>query len=649
MKLLAKALNLNNFKGVKQFNLMFNDTETKVYGANGTGKSTLSDAFFFVFTGTDSQGKQAKEWVQTLDENNEKVHKLDHEAEVVIELDGDKVTLGRKVAEKWVKPRGAKEAVLDESLDYTYYIDGVATPKTKFEKFIIDTVFGRKFTVKEFMLLSNPLAFCSLDWKLQREILYKVCGSATDEEIIATDERFNFLLDALKHKDVESLKSASRKSISTTKKEIEALEAVIKDRKNSLIQEYTRQDVEMEKAAKEEHIKSLQNQLNADSEKYQELREKQKAILEIESARDKAKKEHEASSYKELNDAKFKVAKLETDIFNTTLKKQQAEKTLEANEKALKYIDEITTPEFRKRWTEVADSHMPGGSEICPYCGQELPAEKLEQVTASFEASKQATLNELMAESKVIKGNRSTKEAIIAENKKMIEEFSKEIELLTNQKAELTQIINSDHEIKPFDDSEYTKQIAVLQKEIEAFKATDNSEIKEQIELANKDLQIIAIKLSKCDSYDQAVKDIEFKENELKEKQLALADIEVQLMNVEDFVTTKVKMLEEKVNSKFENVKFKLFKQNQNGSTEETCIALGKAKNGALVDIKDSLANKALIYQAGIEIVNVLQKHFDFYCPVIIDNKESVTKVPEVEGQMLQLIVSESDEELRVE
>ena len=254
-----------------------------------------------------------------------------------------------------------------------------------------------------------------------------------------------------------------------------------------------------------------------------------------------------------------------------------------------------------------------------------------------------------MAELEVIKGDRSTKETIIEKNKEMISEFDKEIEEMNAKKLELNEIINSDYEVKPFDDSEYIKQIAVLQKEIDAFKATDNSEIKEQIELANKDLQIIAIKLSKCDSYDQAVKDIESKENELKEKQLALADIEVQLMNVEDFVTTKVKMLEEKVNSKFENVKFKLFKQNQNGSIEETCIALGKAKNGALVDIKDSLANKALIYQAGIEIVNVLQKHFDFYCPVIIDNKESVTKVPEVQGQMLQLIVSEVDEELRVE
>lgn len=649
MKLLAKTLNLNNFKGVKQFNLIFNDVETKVYGANGTGKSTLSDAFFFVFTGTDSQGKQAKEWVQTLDENNEKIHKLDHEAEVVIELDGDKVILGRKVAEKWKKPQGKKESVLDESLDYTYYIDGVPTPKTKFEKFITDTVFGGKFTVKEFMLLSNPLAFCNLDWKLQREILYKVCGSATDEEIIATDERFNFLIEALRHKDVESLKAALRKSISITKKEIEALEAVIKDRKNSLIQEYTRQDVEMEKAAKEEHIKTLQNQLNADSEKYQELREKQKAILEIEANRDKAQKEYEASCYKELNDAKFKVAKIETDIFNTTLKKQQAEKTLEANEKALAIIKESTIPDFRKRWGEVADSHMLEDSTLCHSCGQELPPEKIEEVKTRFEANKKATFDKLMAELEVIKGDRATKETIITKNNEMISEFDKEIEELNAKKLELDEVINLEHEVKPFNDSEYTTQIAALQKEINAFKEIDNSEIKGKIELANKDLQLIAIKLSKCDSYDQAVKDIESKEDELKEKQLALADVEVQLMNVEDFVTTKVKMLEEKVNSKFEDVKFKLFKQNQNGSTEETCIALGKAKSGALVDIKDSLANKALIYQAGIEIVNVLQKHFDFYCPVIIDNKESVTKVPNVQGQMLQLIVSESDEELRVE
>ena len=649
MKLLAKSLKLSNFKGVRQFSLMFNDTETRVYGANGTGKSTLSDAFFFVFTGTDSQGKQAKEWVQTLDENNEKVHKLDHEAEVVIKLEGDQITLGRKVAEKWVKPRGAKEAVLDESLDYTYYIDGVATPKTKFEKFIIDTVFDGRFTVKEFMLLSNPLAFCNLDWKLQREILYKVCGSATDEEIIATDERFNFLIEALKHKDVESLKSALRKTISTTKKEIEALEAVIKDRKNSLIQEYTRQDVEMEKAEKEEHIKSLQDQLKADEGKFQELREKQQEILKIEQQLEQAKKEHFNSFNKEVTEAKEQLVQIETDIFNQTLKKDRTIKQLEAAKQDLEIIEGKTIPEFRERWNFVKEKCMSDEDKECPHCGQYLPEDKLQEVLASFDLKKKQQLDTLITESLKIKSERELKENIVANCEDVLEQLEEILQELNENRAKINDVICQEREIKPFDDTPYTTKIAALQKEIDEFKEIDNSSIKEQIEIANKDLQMIAIKLSKCDTYDKAVNEIASKEDELKEKQLSLADIEIELMSVEDFVTTKVKMLEEKVNSKFENVKFKLFKRNQNGSVEETCIALAKAKNGALVDIKDSLANKALIYQAGIEIVNVLQRHFDFYCPVIIDNKESVTKVPGVEGQMLQLIVSENDEELRVE
>lgn len=648
MKLLVKSLKLSNFKGIKEYSLLFNNTETKLYGANGTGKTTIADAFFFIFTGTDSQGAQAKEWVQTLDDENNKVHKVDHEAEVILEVDGDTITLARRVAEKWKKPQGKKEEVLDESLDYKYFIDGVSTPAKQFESFITETVFGGKFTPAEFVLLSNPTAFCNLPWKEQRDILYKVCGSATDEEVIATEERFNFLTEALRHKDVETLKTALRKSIKDTKDEIKALEAVIKDRKNSLIQEYTRQDVEVEKAAKEEHIKTLQDKLNADSGKFQELKEKQKAILEIEALRDKAKREYYEEQTKEMESAKFTLAKLESQLSSLATNKDTCVKRIETARQENVAL-ENTKVDFKKRWSENRELTLPDDSSICPYCRQEVVGEKLQEITNSFEVKKEEGRKTLLAEADRIKGKENTNLEIIKSNEDMLSDFDKEEIEIKKQIEACKEIISLGADVKPFDESEFVAEIEALQREINSFKAEDNTAVKEQIDLANKDLQMIAIKLSKCDTYDQAVKDIAAKEIELKDKQHSLADVEVQLMNVEDFVTTKVKMLEEKVNGCFENVQFKLFKQNLKGNWEETCTALAKGSNGSLVDVKSSIANTALRVQAGIEIINALQKHFDYYCPIFVDNRESVTELPGVEGQLISFIVSENDKELRVE
>ncbi|MEG1871221.1 MAG: ATP-binding protein, partial [Peptostreptococcaceae bacterium] len=58
MKLLLKALELRNFKGIKQFKMMFDSTEVRVYGANGTGKTTLVDAFMWLLFDKDSQDRK---------------------------------------------------------------------------------------------------------------------------------------------------------------------------------------------------------------------------------------------------------------------------------------------------------------------------------------------------------------------------------------------------------------------------------------------------------------------------------------------------------------------------------------------------------------------------------------------------------------
>ena len=99
---------------------------------------------------------------------------------------------------------------------------------------------------------------------------------------------------------------------------------------------------------------------------------------------------------------------------------------------------------------------------------------------------------------------------------------------------------------------------------------------------------------------------------------------------VEEFVFTKVNLLEEKINSKFKNIKFKLFEKQINGGINEICTPL---ING----VPYESANNAGKIQAGIEIINVLSDYYNVYAPIFIDNRESVNEIPFSNFQIINL------------
>ena len=54
------SLELNNFKSFKQIKINFNGNSTNIYGANGTGKTTIYDSIMWLLFSKDSQGNGDK-------------------------------------------------------------------------------------------------------------------------------------------------------------------------------------------------------------------------------------------------------------------------------------------------------------------------------------------------------------------------------------------------------------------------------------------------------------------------------------------------------------------------------------------------------------------------------------------------------------
>ena len=94
-RIILQQLMLRYFKGVQEKSINMNGNgNTNIFGENGTGKSTIEDAWNWLLFGKDAQGRAAFE-IKTLDKYNNPIPKVDHEVEGVILVNNKPVTLRR--------------------------------------------------------------------------------------------------------------------------------------------------------------------------------------------------------------------------------------------------------------------------------------------------------------------------------------------------------------------------------------------------------------------------------------------------------------------------------------------------------------------------------------------------------------------------
>ncbi|MBT9134670.1 MAG: hypothetical protein DDT38_01409 [Firmicutes bacterium] len=113
------------------------------------------------------------------------------------------------------------------------------------------------------------------------------------------------------------------------------------------------------------------------------------------------------------------------------------------------------------------------------------------------------------------------------------------------------------------------------------------------------------------------------------------------------FTKTKVGLLTERINSKFQSVSFRLFVEQVNGGIREDCEVMIPGPSGSMVPF--AFANHGARVNAGLEIIDTLSKHWNLTMPIFIDNAESVTRLLPAESQVIRLVVSATDNALRLE
>jgi hypothetical protein len=283
-------------------------------------------------------------------------------------------------------------------------------------------------------------------------------------------------------------------------------------------------------------------------------------------------------------------------------------------------------------------------SESCKHCGQKLPAElkgqKIVALEIKFMEEKQKELQYIKSQGDSINSQKELFNKSIDNHLEInttLESEINEIDVVSSTELSTGEISRLSTEI-----DKLSTEIAQLKTQVESINYGDCTKgHKDKLEVLKQDLESVNKTLSLKEVYENSQKRIG--ELELQEKHLSsvFVQLEKQIFGVEQFIMARVSLLEGKLNSMFDGVKFKLFQQNINGGIQEAFETL-------IEGVPYSDANGAAKINSGIEIINQLCRFYAISAPIWVDSCESVTRLQEADSQIIKLIVSEGDKELRV-
>ncbi|WP_341320856.1 AAA family ATPase [Solibacillus sp. FSL H8-0523] len=663
-KIEAILIRLRNFKGVEQLLVELNGGNARIYGDNATGKTTVFDAFLWLLFDKDSNN-DSKFALQTLTGAGHKVHNLEHTVEAKLLVDGTQMELKKVYHEVYKKPRGSANKVFD---GYTtdYFIDGVPLNKKEYVKKIEGIV-----QEDVFKLLTSPTYFNeNVKWQDRRNILLAVCGDISDEDVIASEASLAKLNDVLSGKSIEDMKKiiASRKK--HINDELEKIPVRI-DEIHKMIPE-----VQVDAASLKAQVEKLETEINElKDQRYAvtnggALLDKQHQLKELEMQLSDFKRTFEADSKQEIYKLQTRIQELQgnvqiikSDIRMNDIEKNDAERDIKS------FTDCISNNEqfmqrLREEFAVLKAQEFEYSDECeCPTCKQALPAEQVESVRAEALAQFNERISkrqgEIKAEGPVYseqnKGyqaeiqtiNDKLTSAIIPKSEELQgklasaeKELGKFNERLKQAQTTVPDVTTSENY------QEILSEINLTQAVIAEMKANASevvADIDANIRQFEQDKQGINAELDQlANAQNQRIRIAEL---EAQQQRLAAEyeALEGNLFLIESFTRKKVEMLTERINSKFKYARFKLFEEQVNGGLNEVCETLYEG-----VPYGSGLNNAAKI-NVGLDIINTLSAHYGTLAPIFVDNAEAVTKFIDVESQLISLVVSEHDKQLRIE
>ena len=651
-------MHIENFKGIKELDISFGKN-TKIYGQNATGKTSIVDAYNWCLFDKNSIG-EAKFQIRPLDANNNQINHVEIKVYVTLRIDGREITFKKVQKQNWVKKRGSLSETLQGNVN-SFEIDEVPKKEKDYKEYI-------KNIINEdlFKLITNPQAFVGKKWQEQREELMKLAPDIDNEDVIATNPKLLSELSlALSLHNPEDLQAKAKKALSEYKKQQAEIPARIDEVRKSMT-DIDVAELELQRNGLKEQIAEIEKSeedMTAQYEKYQkdtdDLMDLKFKLSDMER---KANEDNNTSKRK----YEEQIADFDADISSSNRRidalKQNiidAGGTISAYEKKREELLADWKEENAK--TYVDNLVFDENSAICPMCGQSYPEDKIEQIKADFEQKKadvkakwekdhKDTLDRIVADGNRYKDLIENLKSKIDDAEAQLSAEQNKLQRMELEKEGLTDLLEALPDKVDISDSEAYKELAsqIAEKEKILNTANSGAEMRQQLRIKKNGLKEELFEVEKqITSADNSAKEerIEELQQEMNDIADKVNEQEKMIYLLEEFTKAKMTMISKSVNEKFKIVNWKLFDKQVNGAIVECCEC---TVNG----VPFSALNTGHRIVAGLDIISTLSEMYGVIAPIFIDNAEAINEfnIPKIEAQTILLSVSHDKQiEVRVE
>ena len=639
MKALLKTEQLRNFMGVIDQTYTLGQI-TEVCGTNGTGKTTLFNAFTFALFGKDSNGRTDFGFKRR-EKDGQVVHNAEYGVRLVFDIDGKERIFERVVTEKWVKPRGGSEKVLSGH-ETAYYVDNIKCAMKDYNIAVAETIAPEDVL----RVLTDVFYFNSLSADTKKFMLLRMAYGTSDSEeadkmaaddVLKKSPDFAAFVDELNGITLKEynakigadinrikgelndipLKIAAKQEAMPAEEDWEGLQAVI-DENRAAMEQIDKQiaDESARVAGSEQKKNALKTEL---SNLTLELTKAQNAVREKVENDERDKRKAVADL-----DAEYTMAVSEYNRYSEQLK----------NDNIVIGGIENTLTELRGAYKAIKDgTYQYLDTELeCPTCHRPYDMALLQE--------QKLTENVSLGKAKAVELAQMKEEvAVLTEKVKdcraRIDQAHKQRLAINFVPADVNALCKADPTC-----SAISQKIEAVNKQINEWPVEPTeSELQLEKKAIGDKIAALQMQLGQREVRGNIATQIEQLEAKQRDLNAQLAELEKKQDTAKEFQKAKDRELLAKVNGLFTMVTWDFVTEQLNGNDKIACNCYINGK-------PYGECNHALQVNGGLDIINAISRNSDIYLPIFIDNAESVVEYIHTYSQMILLKVDENAKQL---
>ena len=612
---------------------------TKISAMNGIGKSTIANAYMWLFFNCDYELRDNQTVRREV--NGKTIDDVDVSVTAVIDMDGNEIT-----AKKVQKRTYSKDGTSCKD-DNKYFINDVPKTLKDFNAYF-------ELDMNVWKMCTSLNAFLSQKPADMRSYLFSLVSEVTDVQVANSNKELKELVPLLEKYKAEELLAMNKATKSKVSKELPILDGQImeKERDIQIKSDIDVSDFELLRNSLKEQIKAnTEKQTNADrmmEECSKEQDEIMKLKFDLSGLQNKANEE--------LISASAEISKTISDVMN--IKRATETYISEAKRQIATCKDNVDIlnrkrNSYAEEWKSVNSEQFNEDTTICPTCGRKLATSKITSLRNDFESNKKSRLDDITSKGMDCKSQIDKNNDRIKELEAELDKLQIQLDEADNRLEELNKKADSQPTFVDISDTEEYKDIQdkIAEKEEYANKLS-SGDIRAELKAQENDLRQ---QLAECEG-EIAKSDTTADEerlSELKKKKLDMeqskTDCEKILDLLDELDKTKNELLTNQINSHFSLVQWKLFDNAKNGNYKSVCIPMVDGKS-----ILTTMSNKGNRILGRIDICKSIQKISGINCPIWLDDTENLDTVNQsvvadmVDSQLIMLLVNDS-KELKVE